>query len=62
MTYYDTEKSPNNIKYREQKQRWNMPDLESMIDTIKTSGFRMQEKIHMVSCGKEYQYLVYFTK
>jgi len=62
MTYYDTEKSPNNIKYREQKQRWNMPALESMIDTIKTSGFRMQEKIHMVSCGKEYQYLVYFTK
>jgi ubiquinone/menaquinone biosynthesis C-methylase UbiE len=62
FTYYDTEKSPGKIKYREQKQNWHMPSLESAIETIKSSGFRMQEKVHMISCGKEYQYLVYFTK
>jgi ubiquinone/menaquinone biosynthesis C-methylase UbiE len=62
FTYYNTEKSPGNVKYREQKQIWHMPSLESIIDTIKSSGFRMQEKVHMISCGKEYQYLVYFTK
>jgi ubiquinone/menaquinone biosynthesis C-methylase UbiE len=62
FTYYNTEKSPGNVKYREQKQIWHMPSLESIIDTIKSSGFRMQEKVHMISCGKEYQYIVYFTK
>lgn len=62
LSYYNTETSPNHIKYREQKQRWYMPDLESMIDTIKSSGFRVKDKVHLVSCGKEYQYLVYFTK
>jgi len=62
FSYYKTETSPNHIKYREQKQNWTMPDLDSMIATIKTSGFRMQEKVHLVSAGQEYQYLVYFTK
>uniref|UniRef100_A0A6C0B2Z9 Methyltransferase domain-containing protein n=1 Tax=viral metagenome TaxID=1070528 RepID=A0A6C0B2Z9_9ZZZZ len=62
FTYFNTETSPKNIKYREQKQKLTMPSLESMIDTIKSSGFRMQEKVHLISAGKEYQYLVYFTK
>jgi ubiquinone/menaquinone biosynthesis C-methylase UbiE len=58
LTYY----KPDKYKYREQKQKWHMPDLETMIDSIKSSGFRLQEKVHLVSCGKEYHYLVYFTK
>jgi ubiquinone/menaquinone biosynthesis C-methylase UbiE len=58
LTYY----KPDKYKYREQKQKWYMPDLETMIDSIKSSGFRLQEKVHLVSCGKEYHYLVYFTK
>jgi len=62
LTYYDTKSSPNNIKYREQKQQWNMPSVERLIELAKTSGFRLKEKVHLVSCGKEYQYLVYFTK
>jgi hypothetical protein len=62
LTYYNPETSPGKIKYREQKQRWYMPDLESMIETIKSSGFRMQEKVHLISAGQEYQYLVYFMK
>ena len=36
--------------------------LMAMIDIIKSSGFRLKEKIHLVSVGKEYQYLVLFTK
>jgi len=62
FTYVNTETSPGHIKYREQKQRWTMPSLDATIETIKSSGFRMKEKVHLVSCGKEYQYLVYFTK
>lgn len=62
FSFYNTETSPGKIKYREQKQHWHMPSLDSIIDSIKSSGFRLQEKVHLVSCGKEYQYLVYFTK
>ena len=62
FSYYNTKTSPNNIKYREQKQHLHMPSLESMIDSIKSSGFRMHEKVDLVSCGKEYQYLIFFTK
>jgi len=62
MTFYDTNDSPNHIKYREQKQHWTMPSLERMIEIVKTSGFRLKDKVDLVSCGKEYQYLVYFTK
>ena len=62
LTYYDTENSPDHIKYREQKQRWTMPSIERLIEIAKTSGFRLKEKVHLVSCSKEYQYLVYFTK
>jgi ubiquinone/menaquinone biosynthesis C-methylase UbiE len=62
FTYFNTETSPNNIKYREQKQKWTMPSLDRMIEIFKTAGWRLKEKVHMVSCGKEYQYLVYFTK
>ena len=62
FTYYDTTHSPDHIKYREQTHHWTMPSLEEMIETIKSSGFRHKESVHLVSCGKEYQYLVYFTK
>lgn len=62
FTFFDTDKSPNHIKYREQKQHLTMPSLERMIEIFKTSGFRFKEKVHLISCGKEYQYLVYFTK
>jgi hypothetical protein len=33
-----------------------------MIDIIKTSGFQFVEAVHMLNVGKEYQYLVYFSK
>lgn len=49
-------------KYREQTHKLNMPSIERMIDIIKSSGFKLKEKIHLVSVGKEYQYLVLFTK
>ena len=49
-------------KYREQSHKLNMPSMERMIDIIKSSGFKLKEKIHLVSVGKEYQYLVLFTK
>jgi hypothetical protein len=39
-----------------------MPSLERMIEIVKTSGFRLKEKIDLVKVGKEYQYLVIFTK
>lgn len=57
FTYYN--KSP---KYREQTHDWNMPSLEDSIDTIRSAGWRHAESVHLVSCSKEYQYLVYFTK
>ena len=58
MTFYD----PKDVKYREQIHRWTMPSLDRMIEIAKTSGFRLKEKVHLVSASKEYQYLVYFTK
>jgi hypothetical protein len=39
-----------------------MPSKERLIDIIKTSGFRHIENVDLVRCGKEYQYLVYFSK
>jgi SAM-dependent methyltransferase len=54
--------NPADIKYREQVHKWNMPSLESMIEIIKSSGFRVSEKIDLVSVGKEYQYLFLLTK
>jgi len=62
LTFYDTSSSPDNVKYREQVHNWTMPSVERMIEIVKSSGFRMKEKVHLVSCGKEYQYLIYFTK
>jgi ubiquinone/menaquinone biosynthesis C-methylase UbiE len=61
FTYYD--KADNKgAKYRENKNHWVMPSKEHMIDIFKTSGFRHVETVDLVRCGKEYQYLVYFTK
>lgn len=62
LTYFDPANSPAKVKYREQIHHWTMPSLERMIEIIKSSGFRLKEKIDLVSVGKEYQYLVYFTK
>ena len=61
FSYYDKD-SNNGIKYRENKHHLMMPSKERMIDIIKSSGFRHVETVDLVRCGKEYQYLVYFTK
>lgn len=60
LTYYNPSK--DSPKYREQTHKLNMPSMERLIDIVKSSGFRLKEKIHLVSVGKEYQYLVLFTK
>lgn len=52
----------NPKKYREQVHEWSMPSMEDLIDTIRSAGWRHKESVHMVSCGKEYQYAVYFSK
>lgn len=52
----------DDIKYREQTHELYMPSLERLINIFKSSGFRVQEKIDLVSVGKEYQYLVVFSK
>ncbi len=56
FTFYDPK------KYREQTHKWNMPSMDNLIDTIRSAGWRHKESVHLVSCGKEYQSLVYFTK
>ena len=61
LSYYD--KADNNgVKYRENKHHWNMPSKERLIDIVRSSGFRFEEAVDLVRCGKEYQYIVYFTK
>ncbi len=62
FTFYDKEKSPTRAKYREQKHEWNMQSMEDLIDIIRSAGWRHKESVHMVSCGKEYQYLAYFQR
>jgi hypothetical protein len=52
----------NGVKYREQTREWTMPSVERLIELAKTSGFKLEEKVHLVSASKEYQYLVYFKK
>lgn len=54
--------NPTDYKYREQTHKLNMPSLERLLDIFKSSGFRVKEKIDLVSVGKEYQYLILFTK
>lgn len=61
FAYYDKANNNGN-KYRENKHHWNMPSKERMIDIIKSSGFRLEEVVDLVRCGKEYQYIAYFTK
>lgn len=61
FSYYDKNEN-HGSKYRENKHHWNMPSKERMIDIFKTSGFRHVENVDLVRCGKEYQYLCYFTK
>lgn len=59
---YSNKSDNKGAKYRENKHHWTMPSKERMIDIFKTSGFRHVESVHLVQCGKEYQYLAYFTK
>lgn len=61
FTYYDKDNNKG-IKYRENIHHWNMPSKERLIDIVKTSGFRHVENVDLVRCGREYQYLVYFSK
>lgn len=61
FSYYDKDGNKG-VKYRENKHRLNMPSKERLIDIVKTSGFRHVENVDLVRCGREYQYLVYFTK
>ena len=61
LVYYDKSDNGGN-KYRENKRYLTMPSKERLMDIIKTSGFRHVETVDLVRCGKEYQYLVYFTK
>jgi ubiquinone/menaquinone biosynthesis C-methylase UbiE len=61
FSYYDAADNEG-VKYRENKLSLNMPSKERMIDIIKTSGFTHVESVDLVRAGKEYQYLVYFTK
>jgi hypothetical protein len=39
-----------------------MPSKERLIDIVKSSGFRFEEAVDLVRCGKEYQYVVYFQR
>jgi len=61
FSYYDPSNNKG-IKYRENKLSLHMPSKERMINIIRTSGFTHVESVDLVRCGKEYQYLVYFTK
>ena len=61
FSYYDPADN-NGVKYRENKLSLYMPSKERMINIIRTSGFTHVESVDLVRCGKEYQYLVYFTK
>lgn len=61
LTFYDPD-SNGGIKYRENKLSLTMPSKERMIDIFKTSGFQHKETVDLVRAGKEYQYLVYFSK
>lgn len=61
FTYYDKEAN-GGVKYRENKLQLTMPSKERLINIIQTSGFRHKETVDLVRCGKEYQYIVYFSK
>jgi trans-aconitate methyltransferase len=59
LTFYNP---TDGVKFREQAHNWTMPPMEDLIDTFRSAGFRHKESVHLVSCGKEYQYLVYFQR
>ena len=61
ITFYDPEKH-DGVKFREQKQSMTMPSIERITDIFKSTGFVLRETIDLVSCGREYQYLLYFQK
>lgn len=61
ITYYDPDKH-DGVKYREHKQSLTMPSIERITDIFKSTGFVLRDTIDLVSCGREYQYLLYFQK
>lgn len=61
ITFFDPAKHEG-VKYREQTHSLTMPSVERVVDIFKGSGFTLKETVDLVSCGKEYQYLLYFQK
>jgi len=61
LTYYDPSENDGK-KYRQNNHRWSMPSKERMIDIVKSSGFKFVEAQDLTKVGKEYQYLVFFSK
>lgn len=61
ITFYDPEQN-DGIKYREQKLDLTMPSIERISDMFRSSGFTLRETVDLISCGREYQYLLYFQK
>jgi SAM-dependent methyltransferase len=61
ITFYDPSKH-DGVKYREQKHSLTMMSIERLVDIFRSSGFTLRETVDLVSCGREYQYLLYFQK
>lgn len=61
ITFYEPDKHEG-VKYREQTHHLTMPSIERIADMFRSSGFTLRETIDLVSCGREYQYLLYFQK
>jgi SAM-dependent methyltransferase len=61
ITYYNPE-DHDGVKYREHKQTWTMPSIERITEMFKSTGFVLRDTVDLVSCGREYQYLLYFQK
>lgn len=61
ITFYDPEKN-GGVKYREHTLHLTMPSIERITDIFRSVGFTLRETVDLVSCGREYQYLLYFQK
>lgn len=61
ITYYDPDKH-GGVKFREHKQSLTMPPMERIVDIFRSAGFVLRDTVDLVSCGREYQYLLYFQK
>jgi SAM-dependent methyltransferase len=52
----------NNGKVRKQEQVLHMDDLEVIVNEAKDAGFVLRDKINLVHCAYEYQYLYIFAR